>query len=237
MKEKLILFDIDGTLIQHLGVHEYIGWPRFIYAIKRVFGIEVHADTTGRYRGWIDRQICWDLVRSHGITKEEYDREFPHVAFALHDFAREQEKSGVTMYHQIDDAVMLAKILSGQKNISLGLITGNVERMGWWKLEHAGITDLFTFGLFGDDVDDKQELAKTVQVKAKRYFHHSFEPNDIVIIGDSLDDIKSAHAIGATTISVTTGGHARKELEIEHPDLLVDSLMDERVLTLLGLKQ
>lgn len=236
-KKKLVLFDIDGTLIHHLGGSIYVGWPRFIYALHKVFHIDIQADTTGKYRGWIDRQICWDFARQYGVSKNEYDRKFSQVAQALHEFATEEERKGHKMYRPIEEAVNLAKMLKRQNGVYLGLITGNVERMGWWKLRHAGISDIFRFGLFGDDADNKAMLAQNIHAKAKGFFGISFKPRNVVIIGDSEDDVKSGKSIGATIISVTSGGHSAEELRKAKPDLLVDSLMDKQVLDLLGLEQ
>ncbi len=77
---------------------------------------------------------------------------------------------------------------------------------------------------------------------AKKFFQITFQPKDVVVIGDTVFDIRCGKAIGAQTIAVTTGGHLvtkvdpkagtyKNALAQEHPDLLVDSLMDQKVLT------
>ncbi len=236
-KKKLILFDIDGTLIHHVGGQMTVWWPRIIYALNKVFGVDVQIDTSGRYMGMIDRQISWELVRTQGITKKEFDKKFPLVGNFLLKFARGQEKRAIPLYTPIADAVTLAKKLLAHEDFRIGLLTGNVERMGWWKLQHAGITNLFSWGLFGDEADDKPMLARTIIVTVKDHFGIEFLPRDIFVIGDSTYDIRSAKSIGAKSIAVATGGHSPEDLEIEHPDLLVDSLMDKRVFALLGLKK
>ena len=78
---------------------------------------------------------------------------------------------------------------------------------------------------------------KLVFEKAKRELHITFTATDIILIGDTVHDIRCGKAIGATTIAVTTGMHGDpKVLEAEKPDLLVTSLADPRVSSLFSSK-
>ncbi len=226
---KLVLFDIDGTLIHHVGAPQKSAYRRFEYAIKKAFGIDVVMPSQN-YNGWVDRQIVWFIVQPYGVAKEDFIEKFPKVSRALHAFSLEQGKSEQPLYTPVMDAVQLAILLQKKEDIRLGILTGNVERMAWWKLEHARINNIFSFGLFGDDVDDRITLAKTVFEKAKKHFNITFSPQDIVVIGDAIGDIKCGKAIGATTIITMTGNHSSREvLQTENPDFLVDSLMDKPV--------
>ncbi len=233
---KLILFDIDGTLIYHVGQRINVGYPRFKLAIKRVFGLDVDIDTSVNYNGWVDRQITWHNVHMHGIGKKEFDGKFSQIAKELHTITIQQAKEKGRLYAAIDPAVVLAKNVAHNSEYAIGIITGNVKRVALWKLEHAGIHGIFSFGVYGDEADDRISLAKTVFVKAESFFKVVFHPEDIYVIGDAIGDIRCGKAIGARTIIVMTGGHSTKEeLLLEKPDLLVDTLEDPRVKKLLGL--
>ncbi len=229
MNKKFVLFDIDGTLIYHIPTKEYPSFFRWIYAIKKVFGIDIKVDPAKNYNGWVDLQITADMVKEYGITRErvlEYSAQF---AVALHEAVLKQAGSSDKLYVPIPEAVTLAQRLF-ENHFFIGLLTGNVERMARWKLDHAGVPDIFVFGLFGDDVDDRVTLAKTVFEKAKNHFGITFLPKDIVVVGDAIGDIRCAKAIGATTIIAMTGRHStREELAVENPDLLVDTLADSAV--------
>ena len=229
---KLVLFDIDGTLVLHVGSQKHIGWPRFLYAVKKVFNVEAEVDETINYDGSVDRSIIWDIVKTHGVTRAKFDRKFPLIIDALHEFAlRQAQRRPHQLYQAIDDVVQLARLLSKQPNVAIGLMSGNVEKMAWWKLSHAGINGLFKFGLFSDAVDDRLSLARTAFNKANSFFGTEFMPEDITVIGDTVSDAKCAHTIGARCIIVTTGRHTDMlELQAEKPLFLVDSLMDARIL-------
>ncbi len=235
---RLVLFDIDGTLIYHLKSVRRTGFARFKYAIDKVFGVDAKIDESVNYNGWVDRQIVWFIIKPYGISREEFKQKFSKVSKALHEFAVNQAANGDQLYAAIPEAVNLAKLLQKQKGTRLGVMTGNVEKMAWWKLDHAKIGEIFSFGLFGDEVDDRIDLAKTVFAKTQKHFHTVFSPTDVFVIGDAVGDVRCGKAIGATTIIVTTGGHSPRELlDREKPDLLVDSLMDKKVLDLFNLSK
>lgn len=233
MKPLLILFDIDGTLITHVG-----DWKpsqeRFRRAIEEVFGVT--PEFNERYDGLVDKQINWMLVKNKGISREDFETKFPQIRNRLHELALEQSQSQ-QMYQPIKDAKVLIEALQIQKIHLLGLMTGNVEKMGWWKLEHAGYEKFTDFGIFGDEVDNRVLLAQTAIPKAEIFFKRTFTPRDVVVIGDSVNDIKCARAIGAHIIAVATGGHNVDELKQEKPDLLVDSLSDKRVFSFFNLSK
>lgn len=232
--KKLVLFDIDGTLIQHVGPKGTVGYPRFIYAIKKTFGVDVIILPVN-YNGWVDQQIAWDIVRRYGISRDKFLGYTKEFFSAMEEFAKLQEKERSQLYVPIVFSITLAKLLAKTEQIYLGLLTGNVERMAWWKLTHAGITDIFHWGIFSDGYEDRITLAKTVYDKAYEYFHLRFVPDEVYVVGDAVGDVRCGKAIGAKTIITLTGGHSKKELRRENPDLLVENLMDPRVLELFHL--
>lgn len=230
--KQLVLFDIDGTLIYHVGTGVNVGFTRFEQATERVFGRRIPYDKSVNYNGWVDRQIAWENLRRAGVGKIEFNAKFPEIALYLHEFALRQEKTAEgKLYLPIESAVELVRLLDGRPDVCLGLLTGNVERVGRWKLSHSGVPDVFTFGLFGDEADDRPSLARLAITKANAFFRTEFMPEDITVIGDAVWDVRCARAIGASCIAVMTGGHtARETLGAEHPDILVDTLADRSVI-------
>lgn len=236
--KKLVLFDIDGTLIRHFGTEPNVnvGWIRFSHALNKVFNIDVVPKPELNYHGSVDRAILYDIARLYGVTKTEFDKKWGDVKSAVIEYAHTKEHNQI--YEAILEAVeLLYKIRSESKNYVLGILTGNVEKMAYWKLKHVDI-DPSWFKLFvtSDEFEDRISLAKSVFTKVEKEAGIIVLNEDIYIIGDAVGDIRCAKAIGAKSIIVTTGKHKKEELLLENPDLLVDSLMDERVLILLGLK-
>ncbi|MBI5449032.1 HAD family hydrolase [Candidatus Gottesmanbacteria bacterium] len=229
---RLVLFDIDGTLLYHAGA-ETRGIARFAHAMKVAFGISLDFDFR-KYNGMIDRQMAWDIAKQEGVKREQFLEKFPAYAEAMLSYLQEGAKDA-PLYQPIPDAVDFVGLLKKQRDIALGLITGNVKRIADWKLNHAGLAGIISFGLYGDEADDRNALAHLVFEKAEKEFHQIFSPAGIVVIGDTVHDIRCGRAIGAMTIAVTTGYHGdRGALQSEKPDLLVDSLLDKQVRDIFG---
>lgn len=231
---KLVLFDIDGTLIYHVG-QRATDRERFYSAMKKTWGVD--ADTPGKkHVGWTNRGSVWDILQSFHISRDEFDHKYIEFQQYMLAYLVEKSKLG-KIYEAIPTAHMLVRLLLSNQHHHMGLLTGNVPSVGRWKLQDSGFPE-FPFGVFGDESDSRIELASLVYKKAKKFFGKPFAPQEVVVIGDTMLDVQCGKAIGAKTIAVTTGKHhTRDMLANEMPDLLVDSLMDERVLALLGLKQ
>lgn len=239
-QKKLALFDIDGTLIYHVGKTSWLA--SYAQTIQEAYGVSIAHGDEERFRlkhdGSLERKIAWDELSVHDIGRDTFLKHFPdYVARRL---AWYKERANVEqLYRAIVHASELALRLSVKpERFVVGLLTGNVRSIASWKLSHAGVPDVFRFGLYGDEADDRIALARLVFEKSEKELGWRPMPQDIVVIGDTVHDVRCGKAIGAVTIAVTTGMHGdRTVLEKEHPDLLVDSLMDEWVLGLLGLKE
>jgi phosphoglycolate phosphatase len=232
MNKKLILFDIDGTLMYHVGQRPWES--QYAEGMKVAYGITKEYKY-GSYNGSIERHMAWDVVQKHNISREEFFAKFPLYVEAMLAHLDRWSKKG-KVFEPIPEAVTLVEKLHKQGTHMLSILTGNAKSIGWWKLEHTGLASYFTFGLYGEEADDRIALAKLVFEKAKKELGIHIESKDIVVIGDTVHDIRCGKAIGATTVAVTTGMHGDPAvLERENPDILVDSLMDPRVLSLFSL--
>jgi len=230
---KLVLFDIDGTLIYHLKTHRFE--DQYEYAFKEVFGIDAPFDLA-KFNGTIDLQNSWAIVREFGVTREEFLKKFPAYVESMHKLLVSRG-SKQTLYMPIPSAVSFVQKLTEQSEVHLGVITGNAKRIALWKLTHTNMRQYFPFGLYGDEADDRAQLAGKVFTKAHQELGITLLPQDIIVVGDTVHDIRCGQAIGAVTIGVTTGLHGPREvLEAEKPTLVVDTLMDKRVLALFSLK-
>lgn len=235
---KLVLFDIDGTLIKPL--RPFVALQRVSYAAKKIFDISIPNITPElwkekNYNGKGDRYIFWDLIKhDQGITRDMFLDRIGDVGNAYAEYLDQCAQDG-PLYEPIVDAATLLNSSIQSEQISVGLLTGNLSPSAHWKMRHAKLPDI-SFGVFGDEADERNDLARLVIPKAQSYYQHTYAPNELYIIGDTVHDVTCARAIGATAIVVSTGWNVHKnEFENTPPDLHVDSLMDERVLKLLGL--
>lgn len=232
---RLAFFDIDGTLIYHTHSYSAIRMDRYAYAIREVWGIDVPVDLP-KYEGWIDRGLAWEVVQKYGVTREVFLKKLPQFNDAMRRFldnaAKEKE-----IYKLIPEAKKLLTLLKKKKDLFLAILTGNVETIAQWKLEVTGLVQYFTFGIYGDEADSKVELANHAIEKANSYFKESFIPSEVVVIGDTPFDIECGKAMGAHTAGVATGRHnvTSEQFRKSGAELVVASLMDERLLALLGL--
>lgn len=223
---KLVLFDIDGTLMFHVGRRSWN--EQYAHGMKVAYGI-TQAHDFSVYNGSIERHMAWEVVKSHNISREDFFAKFPLYTEAMLEHLNHWAKDGA-VFQAIPEAVALVKKLSKDNNIILGILTGNAESIAHWKLAHVGIDSYFSFGLYGEEADNRVDLAKLVFEKAKKELHQDISPEDISVIGDTVHDIRCGKAIGAATIAVTTGMHNDPSVLLgEKPDLLVDSLADLRV--------
>lgn len=234
MPQKLVLFDIDGTLVRmREGVSYGIG-ERIVVGIKHAYGIDLVYDPP-TFEGLIEREIVWRLVQDHGVTRTQFFQKFPTYLSAMVDCVKKKTKDG-PIFIAIAEAVALVKKLD-TLGFFLGVLTGNAQNIARVKLFQTGLSDMFPFGVFGDEADDRITLAKSVYLKAKNYFGVDFASTDTVIIGDTYNDVAAARAIGARVIGVVSGPkYTWKKLEDAKPDFLVRSLADPRVLKFLNQK-
>jgi phosphoglycolate phosphatase len=236
-KPWLLMFDIDDTLVKRNSASSvHYGNVRWQQTLKAVFGVDIEISISSKYNGWVDWQIGWDLLQPFHISEKEYTQKFPIVREQLYKQAVKQGKTGNELYIPIKDTVRLVKLLKITPGIYLGLLTGNLEKVGYWKLHQAGIDNLFDFGSFADNVQDRVSIAKAVIEKAKVKYNIDFLPNQIIVFGDTIQDIHCAKAIGAYSVGYTAGKvDSAQLLSDAGTDMVVEFLMAKELLKWLNL--
>lgn len=229
---KLLLFDIDGTIMYHTGPRKWE--EQYLEGLSKAYGLTDYIDIS-KYNGKVERALAWEIAKSKGITRADFESRFDGYIGVMHDHLVRHSKQG-RLFEAIPDAVSLIKKLDKDNRYVLAILTGNAQRIARWKLEHTGLDKYFAFGLYGDEADDRSALARLVFERAQTLTHMKFAPGDIYVIGDTVHDIVCGQAIGAHTIGVTTGMHGFWDaLAAAKPDLLVNSLIDKDVLQEFGL--
>jgi phosphoglycolate phosphatase-like HAD superfamily hydrolase len=224
--KRLLLFDIDGTLINSGGAG--------IYALKKAL-VERHGiedDLEGiEIAGMTDSGIVISILKKHKIP-ETRENVTAFLDSYVHFLSLELPRRKGNL---LPGVLELLEKLKSRKHIVLALLTGNVSRGAQLKLGHYGVWHFFEFGAFADDHHDRNRLGPFAQARAKEKHGHEFAAEEIDIIGDTPRDIACGKALGARTIAVSTGTWSRQELAEHHPDFLIDDLSDvDRLIDTLG---
>ncbi len=226
MKSKLLLFDIDGTLLTSGGAGE----KALRLGFRDLFGIDDDFKTI-EIAGRTDSGIARKIFERHGIepTPENLTSFFDGY---LHHLGLLLPQTGGRLLPGI---VSLLEALAARPDMLLGLLTGNLARGAELKLVHYGVWKFFDFGAYADDHHDRNQLGHFARKRALERHGSEFPPDCIYVLGDTPHDITCAREIGAKAVAIATGNFTRAQLAEHAPDLLFDDLSDvEAVLAALG---
>jgi phosphoglycolate phosphatase-like HAD superfamily hydrolase len=221
MTTKVVLFDIDGTLLMTNGA----GRRAMETALVNAFGTP--GSPAYRYDGKTDRQIVRELMREVGRDDAEIDGTMTAVLDEyLERLDAELASAGATVdrcagVHEILDAV------EGRSDRVLGLLTGNLERGARRKLVAADIDPArFVVGAYGSDHEDRGELPAIALERARELFGGHVRGESLVIIGDTPSDIWCCRRVGARAIAVASGQYDMEELRRHEPAAVIPDLCD-----------
>ena len=227
MIRKLVLFDIDGTILISGGAGRR--------AITQAIGEAVGASTVFhgiRFDGKTDPQIVSELLSAAG-------HEPPHDASRVAELCEryvsllERELTAPDVEATVMPGIHeLLDRLDEREDVLLGLLTGNLERGATLKLRAAGFApERFAVGAFGSDAADRAELPAIAAARAASQLGGVPSGHSVVIIGDTPADIACGAGIGARAIAVATGGYTVDDLAAHSPHAVFPDLSDtERVL-------
>lgn len=220
---RLVLFDIDGTLLSAGRVAR----ESVLAALARVYGwkAEPEAPKPGKYdfSGKTDPQIVRELV-ADAVGPERCEASLEEaLAFYLAELRRRLTPEAVVPKPGV---AQLLRRLAAEPRVTLALLTGNLEAGARLKLEPPGFNAYFPFGAFGSDSADRYELPPLAVERARRYSGRAFSGKAIVIIGDSVHDVACGRPLGVRTVAVATGPTPAQRLAAERPDALVPDFSD-----------
>lgn len=224
---KLLLFDIDGTLVRTNGS----GRSAVENALSELVGRPVSTSGVG-FSGKTDPQIMREVLGANDVDVSD---ELVQDAIDVYTQAASDalRASDVTMLPGVAE---LLDVLHAHEEAHLGLVTGNVERMAYRKLEAVELDRFFRFGAFGSDHSDRNRLPPLAIDRAHTHTGIRFAAEHVVVIGDTGRDVECSRRSGARAVAVCTGHYDRADLATHHPDALLDDLRDtDAALQALGL--
>lgn len=222
----LLLFDIDGTLLDMHGA----GRASFVRAFEQTFGWKNDLRHI-RFAGATDLDLLHRLIREHGREPVAEDEAafFARLPVELERALAEPDRAPARAFPGVVD---LLERLGRRPDCVLGLVTGNIERCAWIKLRHLDLHAPFTLGAFGHEHGDRNEIARLARQRAERRHGGPFQR--MFLIGDTPNDIRAAHAIGAVAIAVATGGHPAADLHAAGADHVLEDLAGDVLDRVLG---
>lgn len=213
---RLILFDIDGTLVSG-GPAKYA----FERAMRETYG--TIGDVAGvSFAGKTDPQIARELLGGAGFDQDSIDAGLSEL----------WERYVVHLEERLDDTPMrvlpgiprLLDALADLEGVGLGLLTGNIMRGAELKLGSAGLWDRFAIGGFGSDHEERDELPAVALERARVHWKVALAATDAVVVGDTPRDVGCGRAGGTRTLAVATGSYVVAELAEAGADHVLEDL-------------
>lgn len=215
---KLVLFDIDGTLLD-CGPQVR---PLFASALVEVFGTAGDVDGYD-FAGRTDPRIVLDLVMAAGVPEEEARGKLPQMReLYIERLSRALDRRDMRLLPGVEET--LAR-LAAREDVVLALLTGNWEPGARAKLSRFDLNRFFDFGAFGCDGVDRSELPPVALDRAERAVGRRFEPAETLIVGDSVHDVSCARAHGIPCLAVATGRTPAERLRAAGADWVVPDLL------------
>jgi len=210
------LFDIDGTLlVTNDGVHR----AAIHQAMREVYGVETTIDGVA-YHGKTDLGILRAALERAGIRDHIFEA---GLNAALEVVRREVSANAGRIAPKVfaDVPALLALLNTAGK--LLGVASGNLETVGWHKLEAAGLRSFFSFGCFSDQREKRADIFAEALNESRRRLGMD---TNICFVGDTPEDIRAAQHVNAHIIAVCTGIFKAEELNPLGPDVCVGSCSD-----------
>ncbi len=212
---KLILFDIDGTLIDSGGA----GSRALASAFGDVFSVK-DAFRDISMAGKTDLQIVKEAIYVHGMPPDE-----SATASVINSYLRHLSREiGTSKKYVMPGVVDILRKMDDTEGCWSGLLTGNIQEGARIKLDALGLSDHFMCGAFGSDDEDRNKLLPIALKNFTDSTGLDLSYGDCTVIGDTPRDVECSKPYGAKAVAVSTGPYSYESLMATDADLVVDSL-------------
>jgi len=216
--DKLILFDIDKTLIKSSKGHS----AAFSEAFKIVYGVDTTIDIINHH-GMTDQQIIIEVLKKNGLDEQIIKSKLVEcMKIMIDSFNKIVDTDEIVILDGVQELLEELK----KHNVLMGLVTGNLEPIAKGKLKKAGLNHYFKIGGFGSDDINRTNLVKLAIRRAEENFDFRFN-NNVFLFGDAPQDMKAGKEANVRTVGVTTGIYSKEELENAGADFIIDNLKNK----------
>jgi len=218
MKDKLILFDIDSTLLRgkipaHLN--------SFSFGFKNVYNIEGSIEDAPFVEGRTDKQIVFEILQKKGLERNQIEKNIDRMFNSMVEYAKINfEKENIQVLPGVEDFLKVLK----KFKINLGILTGNVEEIAKIKLTKANLNQYFEVGGYGNLSERRSDLIEIVKNRAYEKLGLKFENENIYLVGDSLRDVQCGNETGVNIIGVATGKTSKEDLQNAGANIVLSTL-------------
>jgi phosphoglycolate phosphatase len=214
--DALVLFDIDGTLIRRAGPHHR---EALVEAIRRTTGAETTTDDVP-VAGMLDRDILATMMLRAGMSPAAIRKAMPAVMLRAQSI---YVRRAPDLARKVCPGVRSLLARLARRGVVTGLVTGNLTRIGWRKMERARLRQYFRFGAFAELAPDRAGLVRIAIRQAKKQGWISANSR-ISFVGDHPNDVRAAQANGIRAVAVATGLVSIDELRSHAPDVILPDL-------------
>jgi len=225
---RVILFDIDGTLLLTGGA----GLRALDRVFQNQFGVE-DAYRGVEFHGRTDLAIIRAIIRKQ-LDRDPKDGELERIADLYVETLGQVLTEGSPSFRVLPGAREALDALHARADVTLGLATGNLEPAAWTKLRHAALDRYFRVGGFGTDSEDRLELTRRGAERALREAG-SEDRATVLVVGDTVHDVRCARGIGAACLAVATGNASQEVLREAGADWVVPGLDAPEAVRVLGM--
>ena len=208
------LFDIDGTLLRS---RDRIHVNSFFTSVRAVLGHELVLDGV-TVSGNTDPGILRDAFRLAKLEEGQWQPQMEKILEQMRvEVAARRDEMQLVMMPGVEETLAYLQ----EKGAALGVATGNLEAIGWLKIEVLGLRHWFTFGGFSDRFDVRSNMIAHAMEIARQ---HAGPEATVCVVGDTPADITAARANGLPTIAVATGHYTFDDLMQHEPEVCVTTL-------------
>ena len=221
LNQKLVLFDVDGTLINRTKKSDF---SLYGIALKKHFKIK---NTKQLYcEGTTDPENLTMYLKANKIKNPKKHKNFKKAVSDLGNIEKEAQVTGKIKTKKIKNVEKLIKTLIKEKEITIGLLTGNTVNKAKVKLEKVELWHYFKVGAFSDNVFERSKLVNIAINDAEKKLNEKFNKKNVWLIGDTVKDIQCAKKAKVKIIAMATGPENVKQLKKENPDYIFQDFSD-----------
>lgn len=224
---KLIIFDLDETIVEFHKIHNKVTELVF----KKIYNVKAHLNELD-FTGKTIQKNLYDLAILKKISKNEIKRKNSATIKTYENLFLSLMPKNVKP-HILPGTEILIKELKKDKNNILAVLTGSSEKITKKILHSASLLKYFSFIVTGEYEKNRKKLAKYLLEKVK----NKYKIEKTFMIGDSIRDIEAGKAVNAFTIAVLTGFHSKEQLKKSGVDCIFKNLNDKKIINIINKHQ